>query len=277
MTYLILAILSAAANSLIFRISEGRVHNRLSMLAGNYAVCLALALCYLWPAPLLPHQADLCRAAGLGLINGALFLGGFIMMQRNTRIHGVVLTSVFSRLGVLVPTLLAITVFGEVPTPLQLTGVVLAVLAILLMNGRKGQAIRIQPALVLMLLLSGSCDGMSKVYQQVGEPALTEHFLVCSFLAALVYNIALVLYKKERPRPVDLLFGMALGVPNYFVARFLLKAVSRIPAVIVYPSFSVGSIILLTAAGVLFFHERLTRRQEAAMAVILAALVLLNI
>ena len=47
-------------------------------------------------------------------------------------------------------------------------------------------------------------------------------------------------------------------------------------AVIVYPSFSVATLLLVTIAGVLFFRERLRRLQWLAVALILVALALLN-
>lgn len=248
------------------------------MLAGNYAACLVLALLYLYPAALFPADTGLMRTVGFGAVNGVLYLAGFVLIQRNTRVHGVVLTSIFSRLGVLVPTILSVAVFGEVPTVMQVLGFALAIAAILLMNLEKGNGLGgVQAALVIMMLINGSCDAMAKVYDQMGSAALSEHFLVYSFLAALIYNIALVLWRKERPTWVDIGFGVLLGVPNYFVARFLLKAVAQIPAVIVYPSFSVGSIVLISIVGVLAFREKLTKRQMAAMAIIMAALVLLNI
>ena len=46
---------------------------------------------------------------------------------------------------------------------------------------------------------------------------------------------------------------------------------------VVYPTFSVATILVVTLAGVVFFKERLSPRRWAALAIILAALVLLNI
>jgi len=65
-------------------------------------------------------------------------------------------------------------------------------------------------------------------------------------------------------------------VPNYFSARFLLLSLSAVPAVIAYPTYSVGTIVLITLVGRLCFGEKLSRRQIVAMGVILAALALLN-
>ena len=92
-----------------------------------------------------------------------------------------------------------------------------------------------------------------------------------------VLCLALMLYKKQRPGRYELLFGVLIGVPNFFSARFLLRALGSLPAVIVYPTFSVATILVVTLAGVVFFGEKLTRRQWLALGAILAALVLLNI
>jgi multidrug transporter EmrE-like cation transporter len=50
-----------------------------------------------------------------------------------------------------------------------------------------------------------------------------------------------------------------------------------LPAVIVYPTFSVATILVVTLAGVGLFRERLRKLQWVALAVILAALILLNL
>ena len=74
-----------------------------------------------------------------------------------------------------------------------------------------------------------------------------------------------------------MLFGALLGIPNFFSTKFLLMALGDLPAVIVYPTFSVGTILVVTVAGLLLFKEKLGKRQALAMSVILLALMLLNI
>ena len=101
-------------------------------------------------------------------------------------------------------------------------------------------------------------------------------FLVVVLIAALVLCIALCLVKRERPGKKDVLFGLAIGIPNYFSSRFLLLSLDSVPAMAAFPSFSVGTILLVAAAGVLLFKEKLSMRKYLALAVILGALVLLN-
>lgn len=66
-------------------------------------------------------------------------------------------------------------------------------------------------------------------------------------------------------------------MPNYFSARFILRALTQLPAVIVYPTFSVASMVVLTLTGVLFFKEKLSRREWIGIGMILVALIFLNI
>ena len=81
----------------------------------------------------------------------------------------------------------------------------------------------------------------------------------------------------QRLCPADVLFGLLIGIPNYFSARFLLLSLSSVPAVAAYPTYSVGTIVLITLVGVLLFRERISRRQALALLMILAALALLNL
>ena len=87
----------------------------------------------------------------------------------------------------------------------------------------------------------------------------------------------LCVVKKQGITWGDVLCGLAIGVPNYLSARFLLLSLTTLPGVVVYPSFSVGVIVAVTLVGLLCFHEKLNRRKLIALGMILAALVLLNL
>ena len=51
----------------------------------------------------------------------------------------------------------------------------------------------------------------------------------------------------------------------------------ELPASLAYPVYSVGTILLVTLGGAVFFREKLGRRQYIGLALILGALVLLNL
>jgi len=179
-----------------------------------------------------------------------------------------------------VPTLMAILVFREQPRLTQAAGLLLAVAAIFVIQGagekRRAGGVSIG-GLLLLLLTGGSADAMSKVFEEVGPQRLKDQFLLYTFAVALILCVVLVVVKKQRFGWKDVAFGLLIGIPNYFSARFLLLALGGVPAMIVYPSFSVGTIVLVALAGVLLFREKLNRRKIIGLLLILAALVLLNV
>lgn len=278
MISLLLAILSSAMIAVIMRLAQPRIDYPTGLLAGNYIVCSLLAL--ILSISELPSLASgsLGLPVGLGLLNGLLYLGSFALMQWNTRQNGVVLSSVFMKLGILVPTLLSVVWFKEMPTLLQVLGFVIALAAIMIINYQKGTKLsRNSWALILMLLVGGMGDGMSKVYEVYGSPATKNIFLFFTFFAALLLCLGRIAKKKEKLGCKELLYGTALGIPNFFSSWFLLRSLSSVPAVIAFPTFSVAVILVVSAAGVLFFRERLSRKQLLGGLLICVALVLLNL
>ncbi len=278
MLYLLLAIASSAMIAILMRFSTGRVKASISMLAVNYLTCLLLAAGYAKLQIFSFSSPGFVNAVAMGAVNGGLYLSGFVLLQYNTRKNGVVLSSVFIKLGLLVPLILSLFLFAEIPTPIQWVGFILAIGAIILINYQKGTSFSgTGLPLVLMLVAGGSADAMSKVFEVYGTPAYGDQFLFYTFVSAFLLCIGLVLWKKERPDRHALLFGILVGIPNFFSAKFLLMALGQMDAVIVYPTFSVATLLVITLAGVCLFKERLRKAQWAALAVILASLVLLNI
>ncbi|MBR6524885.1 MAG: DMT family transporter [Clostridia bacterium] len=278
MIYLILAILSSASINIVMRLSNGKVKNKIGMLVMNYVMCTVLSAAFTGFDNLLPKVPELGETMAWGVLDGILYLAGFVLLQLNIRKNGVVLTTIFAKLGLLVPMVLSIFLFNEMPSPVQGIGFALAIVAMLLINFEKNtETVKFKAGLVMVLLAGGACDAMSKVYNFYGSSALNDQFVFYTFVVALLLCVALMFYKKERPGKYELLFGLLVGIPNFFSARFLLKSVDKLPAVIVYPTFSVAGILVVTLAGVLFFKEKLSKRQWMGAAVILAALVLLNI
>ena len=279
MIYLLLSILCGSMVSLVMRISEGRIQSKTGMVAMNYLTCLTVAGCLMGFGNVLPDHPLTGRTLGMGTVNGIFYMAGLLMMQYNIPRNGVVMPSVFSRMGgLLVPLAVAILFFGEVPTVMQIVGSLLAIAAILILNYQKDAGnIGDKKALILLFIADGLAGIMAKVFSEVGSTELSPNFLFFTFTSAFIFCSMIVLMKKERPGLREVGFGMLVGVPNFMGARFVLKALETIPAVIVYPTRSVSTIVVITLAGVLFFKEKLSRRQLLAMGIILAALILLNV
>ena len=260
------------------RISADKISAKLSMLRVNYLVCALLGAAYGGFDLLCLEVPGFSATVALGAVSGVLYLGGFALCQWNTASNGVVLTSVFMKLGLLVPMALSVLLFHEIPTWTQITGFCIALIAIVLINLKNGSGgNRFHWQLLAMLLLCGGADAMSKVFDVVGPAELSDQFLFYTFAVALVLCAAMVVYKKERPGIREILFGTAIGIPNFFSSKFLLLALTDLPAVVVFPSFSIATMLIVTLAGLVFFKERLHKLQWLALIAIIAALLLLNV
>ena len=278
MGYLLLAILSSAMVSVTMRLSEGKIKNNFGMLVMNYLMCSILAALTAGLDTLLdPAQGKLVRTAAMGCLNGLFYLVSFVLLQVNIRRNGVVLSSTFMKLGLLVTMVISVCVYGEIPGLAQATGFVLAVGAIVLINYRKEKTeADFKSGLLWLLLCGGMADAMSKIFEESGVPGMGNPFLFFTFATALVLCLLCMAKAGQRIGKAEAFFGLLIGIPNYYSSKFLLWALGSVPAVIAYPVYSVAGILTVTLAGVLLFRERLNKRQWIALGVILAALVLLN-
>ena len=290
MLYLLLAIASSSLISVIMRLTESRLSNQMVMVTVNYAVCFGLSLAYVDWANTGFLGSSPQSSIVIGLIAGVLYLAGFVFMKFNMQENGIVLASIFMKLGVIIPTLMAVVIFGERMEWTRALGILLAVGAIVLIHfekeevlpgsgtaARKSSGHRGKIFLILLLLVGGMADSMTNVFEQLGSPDGKDGFLFVTFFTAFVLAVIAAFLSKIRPSVQDLLFGLLIGVPNYFSSRFILKALGSVDAVLVYPMFSVGTLIVVTLAGILFFKEQVSRQKACALALIVAALCLLNV
>lgn len=279
MIYLILAIPCSAGVSIFMRASEKYCQGHYGILLMNYVVCVLAGLILTGRGLTQTDGKGMPVTIVFGVVTGLLYCGSFILLQWNVRKNGVILSSTFMKLGVIVPAVLAVVWFGERPGWNQGLGFILAITAILMIHLEKGK-IRTEKAytigLLLLLLGGGLGDSMAKFYDVYGNPGLGSFFLMLSFLVSGIISGILVFRGGEKITKYEVLFGVLIGIPNYFSARFLLWALADIPAVITYPTYSIAAMALIGAAGVLMFREKLTKRQWGAYLLVILAVGLLN-
>lgn len=277
MGYLLLAIFASAMISITMRLSTGKVTGHYSMLSANYLVCGILGALYSDFSLLATQSSGVPFTIGISLLYGAVLLAGLVLLQSSTSKNGIVLSSLFMKLGLLVPFVVSIVFFREMPTILQIAGFCVAAGAIVVFNLKKDGQSRFGIGLILLLLASGGGDAIVKVFESLGSQVLSSHFLCFSFSVAFVLCTCLVIVKKENPDGKALLYGSIIGVANFFSSKFILGALSQIPAVVVFPSYSVATMLVVTLSGVILFRERLSKQQWLAFGAVIAALVMLNV
>ncbi|MCR5808280.1 MAG: EamA family transporter [Clostridiales bacterium] len=280
MIYLILAVLASSSVAIIMRLGEKHIKNNFAMFMANYFVCSLIAYLFMGGANPFAVREGFGFALGLGLFSGCLYLLSFTLMKYNISRNGVMLSSVFMKLGVLIPAVMAIAAFGEKPTVLQIIGFALALAAILIIYlepGKAGGERRTALLLLLLLLVSGMTESMANIYDKNGAADMKDRFLFFNFLTAFFLATAVTLIGGKRVSWKDIAFGAVIGVPNYFATRCLLLSLGQIPAVVTYPIYNIGAIVLISLAGLLLFKEKLSGRKLIGFVIIIISLVLLNL
>ena len=134
MIYLMLAIVSSAAISFILRCFDKKINNNMVMFMGNYMICVILSAIFTGKGGAFHVMEGTDFAALIGVISGIFYLMGFVLLQVNIRKNGMLLSGLFMRLGIIVPLFISLVFFKEIPTVVQIIGIVLAITAIIIIN-----------------------------------------------------------------------------------------------------------------------------------------------
>ena len=172
---------------------------------------------------------------------------------------------------------------------MQIAGVVLILAALVMINGPADEKTEnalqtgkvYTGALILTMLANGGGSSMSKIFEQVGTRDQDELYFFYLFFTAAVLTAGLLLLEWKRNGKAlkwsEMAAGIAVGIPNYYASFLLLLALVALPAIIVYPINSTGSILIVMAVDALVFHQKYTKRQWLGIVLVLAAMVLLNV
>ena len=278
MFFLILSILGNVLISVMMRLGESHAKYKTGILMANYITCSLLSASSAFMSGSSP-DGGLGFTLGLGLVTGVLYLLGLVFIQMNISKNGVVLTSAFSQIGgLLIPLAAGIILFKEMPTALKLVGSAIAIAAIIIINYDKNNTNAGSKSLLIALFaIEGTATVSAKIFNVYGNPVYESLFLFFTFTVAGIICFILMLHRKERIGIKEMLFGIGVGIPNFFASKFLLIALNSVPAIIAYPTRGVGSILVVSIAGIFLFKEKLKKHQWIAIGAIMVSVLLLNI
>lgn len=284
MFLLILAVLSTSTMTILMRYSEQNLHNRYAVTMMNYVASVIVSLLFMGDIPLfIPGSADYTFTLWFGCLNGILFISWFFLYQISISRNGVPVSVIFSRLGVIIPTIGSVIFFNEQPTWLQIAGVIIAVAAIVVYNmpnEKTGQQ-KLGPVNLLLLLLvffiGGVGDFDSKIFTMMGNASLGPVFMCYTFILAFVLSFVLWLVKDHSINLQDVIFGMGLGVFNSIATNLLLASLKTLPAFIAYPFYTVSMLVVVNIVNWLLFREKQGKKKIICLVFICGALLLLNI
>lgn len=303
MFYLFLATLCSATIALIFKHTETSNSNRYLITSSNYFIAFSISLFivlynnllsgvvkadsfinefkYLLSQDtyILSPYSSIVWGVLVGSIAGFFFFSSFIYYQKSVKDNGVGISGTFAKLGILIPMLFSIIIWKEFPETLQWIGVVLSLVSIVIVNlsSESLEKFDVKPTLILLFVLGGMAEFSNKIYQNYALNEYKAVFLFCIFFVAFTISTLYTFKNKARFNTKDILTGFAVGIPNLFSSYFLILSLDTVKASVAYPVFTAGSILLINLGGFVIFKEKISAKNKFAIALIVLALIFINV
>ena len=280
MIALLLATVLMGAFGVVVRFGQRRNGDTTAIGTVNYVVA---ALCFIPFLEPLTRPDISGRTLLIGAVGGLLYPTAYFLLPPVLRAKGVAVASAAMRVSVIIPMLLALLLWQEVPTALQGTGAVLALAALpMLAAGRQAdQSSRKNGsatlALMLLFIVNGGCAAVNKVYHVVGRAAERPAYLMILFGVAAVYTFTGWVATSRRLSLADTLVGVVLGLVNASANFALLAALDAYSAVVVFPVTAAGGLVFAVVFAAVAWKEWPTRWGQAGVALALAAVVMVNL
>jgi drug/metabolite transporter (DMT)-like permease len=215
---------------------------------------------------------------------GVLFITIFNLMAKSTQVSGVSVTSVATKMSLVIPVVVGVVVYKEELSLLQIVGIVLALLAVYLSSQKeKGITINRKDLLLplLVFLGSGIIDTSIKYFEEKHLtdqeiPIFSSMVFGCAALTGLIF-IGIKSFKTPlRVNFRNILGGIALGVPNYFSIFFLIRALrsDMLNSAAVFTLNNVAIVMLSTILGILLFKERLGAKNWGGVVLAILSIIL---
>jgi multidrug transporter EmrE-like cation transporter len=271
MLYLLLAVVcSVLIGNLLVVFQRNHESDIRYIFLGNYLVASLISLAGCLPQGTRPSSFDWW----FGSLTGILFLANFIIYRKNIAVNGLSLSVGTMRVSVLIPTLLAVVWFSESLSFLSITGgiVVLAAFTSISDTG----SLRNLFWLFLLFGISGITESTLKIYNEIGS-VNESAFLTVIFSAAGFSTLIWILFTKAKMHLTSLLYGFALGIPNLLSSLFFLQGLKSIPAVIAYPFYASGVVLVSILCDLLIWKQVFDKRRRMALGLLCLGVVLISL
>ena len=285
MIYLVLAIVFSTGVFVTMRFFKRFEMDNHQALMWNYifATVTGFLICRQYDTvPQLIHESWF----GLSLLTGFWFIFTYLLMTASAQSSGITITSLSSKLSVVLPTLAGVLIFQEHLNLKVSIGILLALVALVLVvggNGKPTDKIQITKLLLPLLIFFGTGTGdiLMKLNQQRNTGDNMGFMIDFIYLIAMLFGIILVAYDlisgKSKWQSKNLLGGVALGVINFFSTYCVFHAMRYFDNVVLFPIYNIGVVCLTALIGWLLFKEKLTWKNYLGLAIAIIAVVLITV
>ena len=226
----------------------------------------------------------------LGISNGVTYAAGFELFTLGIQLSGIVVTAALVRLSIVLPILVAMIFWQEIPNLWQTIGLLLTFVAIPLLSQREKEPTyaftpdkpEVPQGLgfaiaITILLVTGISRLTMKAFNEMCPIDEKSLYMSLLFGVATVIYLGICLYQRTWPNWWEVFYGVLIGICNVGGSWALLIALDQVSALIAFPMSSSGGVLFTMFVGMVFLHERLSRTSLIGALLAVIALIFVNL
>ncbi len=253
----------------------------------NYLAAFCISV---WALSLKQDFAFSKLTLALGVTNGVTYAIGFELFTIGIRLSGVVITVAIVRLSIVIPILVSMLFWQEIPNLWQSIGLLLTFLAIPLLSQREKEPIdkwtpsrpEISQGLgfavvITILLVTGISRLTMKAFNEMCPIDEKSFYMTLLFGVCTVVYLGVCLHQRVWPNWWEAFYGVLIGACNVGGSWALLVALDKVSALIAFPMSSSGGVLFTMFVGMVFLRERLSRTSLIGALLAMIALIFVNL
>jgi drug/metabolite transporter (DMT)-like permease len=268
MIYLILAIIVSTSIVITFKVFPKFNIDNTQAITTNYLVAAILSFA-LHPAAYSFSQLPTKNWFFFACIIGFTFIITFFLFALSAQKVGVAITSVTSKMSVVIPVSIGIFLYAEPVTALKIIGIFTALLAFYLTFKKESKAkidYRLMILPIFLFLGNGSNDSLTK-HATTQLPGFGNDFMLfLGVVFTVSFIIGSVIWIISRNKtgsngplflPKSIFAGAWLGLLNFGSSYFFVVALGYFDSSVFFPIFNVSIVGLSALSGFFLFKEKL--------------------
>ena len=283
MIFLILAIVFSTGVFVAMRLFERFGLDNHQALMWNYVFASATGFIVCDKFDTLPQLVDE-PWFGLSILTGFWFIFTYLLMTASTQRSGVTVTSLSSKLSVVLPILAGVIMLGERLNFVATMGIVLALVAlVLVLGGKKESGDKNNRKWLLPVFIffgTGTGDILMKITEQQNIVGNLGFMIAFIYFVALVFGVIIVVWDiaigKSKWQWKSAVGGIGLGVINYFSTYSVYNAMRCFDNVVLFPIYNIGVVSVTALVGWLCFKEKLTLKNYIGLVIAVIAVILIT-
>ncbi len=268
MIYLILAIIISTSIVITFRLFSRYNIDNLHAITANYLVAAIFSFS-IHPGAYSFAELPAKNWFLFSCIIGVTFILTFFLFALSAQKVGVAITSVISKMSVVIPVFIGIMLYSEPLTPFKMAGILIALVAFYLTFKKKSNSRIDYRLLILPILLflgNGTNDSLTK-HATTKLPGFGNDFMLflgvvftVGFIAGAAIWLVSLIRKKTASSQISaksILAGTWLGLLNFGSSYFFIVALGYFDSSVFFPIFNVSIVGLSALSGFFLFREKL--------------------